>query len=185
MVVPSREVAVQIKEQIEFFGSSNNIRCVCVIGGTDYIAQKKALEDVPHIVVGTPGRMYEQFSKSEVVKKYLGNVDFLVLDEADHLMNETLEVFVRKILNMMPEEAQIVYSSATINDEDLEKLEDLKLEKNQKKLVKISCHRAIEKAKSVTLRYCFMPAMIKECYLVQLLKNYQGNDVIVFFNNCE
>ena len=83
VIVPSREVALQISEQISFFGNSNNIRCIPVIGGTDYIHQKRRLEDIPHMIVGTPGRLYEQISKSEKIRKYLKNLEFVVLDEAD------------------------------------------------------------------------------------------------------
>jgi superfamily II DNA/RNA helicase len=60
ILVPRREVALQICEQINFFGQQNNIRCIPVIGGVDYTTQKKKLEQqIPHIVVGTPGRLAE------------------------------------------------------------------------------------------------------------------------------
>ena len=197
IVAPSREVAIQIKEQIKFFGSSNNIRCVCVIGGTDYTKQKKQLEEIPHIVVGTPGRLAEQISRSKTVQKYLTNMEFLVLDEVDKLFNETLGHFIRLILDYVPPKVRCVFSSATIETGDLEKISGIKLggkvkggdgkglEIVLKDVEMVSCHRAVEKAKSVTLRYCLMPKMIKDCYLVELLNKYDGNDIIVFFNSCE
>jgi len=186
VIVPTREVALQIAEQISFFGSNNNIRCASVIGGQDYIEQKRMIEEIPHIIVGTPGRMFEQISKSQLAQKYLKNMEYLVLDEADQLMNDTLNGFVRGILKFVPEEAQTIFSSATINPGDLSDLRSLRVNTDSKKeLHTISLHRAVEKAKGITLRYCFMPDMVKDCYFIQLLKNYEGNDIIVFFNSCE
>lgn len=105
-------------------------------------------------------------------------------------MNETLVVFVKKILSYLPKHVQVIYCSATVDDIDAKKFEELEIGgpdsgENQREFVKISLHRALEKAKSVTLRYCLMPEIVKDCYLVELLKRYNGNDIIVFFNNCE
>lgn len=158
-----------------------------VIGGADYFKQKQKLEDIPHVVVGTPGRLYEQLNGSDIAKKYLRNLKYLVLDEVDFLMNETLMIFVQKILEMLPTDIQVVYCSATVDDMDVGKFKNLKIggEEKEREFVKVSLHKALEKAKSVALRYCLMPELIKDCYLVELLKRYDGNDIIIFFNNCE
>jgi hypothetical protein len=100
-------------------------------------------------------------------------------------MNETLFDFVRDILNMLPSKCQVIYSSATINPDDLNNLESLQIGGIKKEIVRVSLHKAVEKAKSISLRYCFMPQMVKDCYLVEVLKQYEGNDIIIFFNNCE
>lgn len=188
ILVPRREVALQICEQINFFGQQNNIRVVPVIGGVDYTTQKKKIESIPHIIVGTPGRLAEQLSKSKKARKYLRNLEFMVLDEADDLMNETLIDFVSSILQLIPQDAQLILSSATVAEEDLAQLRNLKLgqiEVEKKELVEVSLNNAVETARSITLRYCLQPAMLKDAYLLYLLEKYQGNDILVFFNKCE
>ena len=110
------------------------------------------------------------------------------LDEADDLLNDTLIDFVTQILQHIPEEAQLILSSATVDKEDLEKLRNLKLGKVEvasKKLVEVSLNNAVETARSITLRYCLQPAMLKDAYLLYLLEKYEGNDILVFFNKCE
>jgi hypothetical protein len=72
--------------------------------------------------------------------------------------------------------------------DDLEKLRNLKLGKVEiasKKLVEVSLNNAVETARSITLRYCLQPAMLKDAYLLYLLEKYEGNDILVFFNKCE
>lgn len=182
IIVPTREIANQITEQINFYGSSNTIRCVSLIGGADYSAQKRELEEAPHIVVGTPGRMAELILKSEKAKKYLRNLEFLVLDEADKLMDESLFVFIKQILDVLPKKPfQKIFSTATIDISDVDKLQEL----TEKQIVKLSTHRAIEKAKSVTLRYILLPEHVKDCYFTYFLKQNQEKDIIVFVNTCE
>ena len=89
----------------------------------------------------------------------------------------------------------MILSSATVSQEDIAKLKQLRLDNNlkpgelvdckQKQLVEVSLNNSIETAKSITLRYCLMPAMLKDAYLLYLLEKYKGNDVLVFFNKCE
>lgn len=184
VIVPSREVAMQITEQISFLGSSNNVRCVCVVGGTDFCSQKLQIENAPHIVVGTPGRLAEHISRSEKVKKYLRNMEYLVMDEADKLLNETQFPFVKEILAELPtiRPIQRIFCTATVELSDVSQLKDLT---RNAELEVVSTHRAIEKAKSVTLRYLLTPEQVKDINFVHLLKMFKGNEIIVFTNSCE
>ena len=182
MIVPTREVAIQIAEAINFYGSSNTINVITVVGGVDYASQKKQLEDAPHIVVGTPGRLAEQFEKSEKARKYLRNLEYIVLDEADKLMNDTLFVFVSQIMELLPKKPiQRIFSTATVDMEDVEKLKEL----TEKQIVKISTHRAIEKAKAISLKYLLLPDHVKDCYFSYLLNSFEDKDIIVFINSVE
>lgn len=182
VIVPTREVAIQIAEAISFYGSSNTVRVQTLVGGVDYSSQKKELEEAPHIVVGTPGRMTEQFQKSEKAQKFLRNLEFIILDEADKLLNDTLFVFVKQILELLPKKPiQKIFSTATIHLSDVDRLQDL----TEKQLVKVSTHRAVEKAKAVSLRYILLPDHVKDCYFSYLLNSLDDSDIIVFVNSCE
>lgn len=88
----------------------------------------------------------------------------------------------------------MILSSATVSENDLERLKGLRTptfagqgpnEPELRKLVEISLNNSIETAKSITLRYCLMPALLKDAYLLYLLEKYKGNDILVFFNKCE
>jgi ATP-dependent RNA helicase DDX47/RRP3 len=184
ILVPSREVAMQITEQVSFLGSTNNIRCVCVVGGTDFCQQKLLIENAPHIVVGTPGRLSEHISRSEKMQKYMKNLEFLVMDEADKLLNDTQFPFVKEILDALTTTRPIqrIFCTATVDLEDVSQLKDLT---RNKELEVISTHRAIEKARSVTLRYLLTPEQVKDINFVHLLQMFKGNEIIVFTNSCE
>ena len=83
IITPNRELAVQINEQLNLFGEGINLRSICVTGGQDIIRQRMDFDKLPHIVVGTPGRLFEQIENCDVFRKYLTNLNFFVLDEAD------------------------------------------------------------------------------------------------------
>lgn len=87
-----------------------------------------------------------------------------------------------QILDLLPKKnIQKIFSTATVDLEDVNRLNEL----TEKPITQISTHRAIEKAKSITLRYILMPDHVKDCYFVRLLKDYEGNDVMVFVNSVE
>ena len=175
---------MQITEQISFLGSTNSVKCVCVVGGTDFCQQKLQIENAPHIVVGTPGRLFEHITRSEKVAKYLKNLEYLVMDEADKLLNDTQFPFVKEILDALPKirPIQRIFCTATVDLSDVSQLKDLT---RNGELQIISTHRAIEKAQAITLRYLLTPEQVKDINFVHLLKMFKGNEIIVFTNSCE
>jgi superfamily II DNA/RNA helicase len=74
---------MQINEQLCMFGEMINLRSICITGGQDIIRQRADFDKLPHIVVGTPGRIFEQIQDCETFRKYLTNLNFFVMDEAD------------------------------------------------------------------------------------------------------
>lgn len=63
---PTRELAIQIAEQIEALGSGIGVRCAVLVGGIDMMAQAIAIAKRPHIIVGTPGRVVDHLSNTKV-----------------------------------------------------------------------------------------------------------------------
>ena len=81
----------------------------------------------------------------------------------DKLLNDTMLVFVKQILDLLPDKPiQKIFSTATVELSDITKIEEL----STKKFHTISTHRAVETAKTVTLRYLLMPEHVKDCYFV-------------------
>jgi ATP-dependent RNA helicase DDX49/DBP8 len=84
IVSPTRELAKQIHQQVLALGSSYNVKCALVVGGLDMVRQSCELDNKPHFVVATPGRLAEILRGPNPPR--LKHVRFLVLDEADRLL---------------------------------------------------------------------------------------------------
>lgn len=181
VIVPTREIALQTAEQIRLLGNNNTVRCACAVGGVDYVAQKREIEEAPHFIVGTPGRLCEQLKNSDKARKYLRNIEWVVMDEADKLLEPSLMHFVKEILAMIGKKVQRVYCTATVDESEVSRLETV----GGGKILRVGQHRAMELARAVTLRYLLMPLHVRDCYFVHLLNQFKGNDIMVFINSVE
>ncbi|ODM95425.1 putative ATP-dependent RNA helicase DDX49 [Orchesella cincta] len=118
VLTPTRELGHQIKDQFNFLGGSS-VKVAIITGGVDY--QKQALELVgrPHFVVATPGRLVDLMTNGgEEVKRVFKNLRFLVLDEADRLLNEQFDDQLQFIKKLLPVKKQTLFFSATIADHE-------------------------------------------------------------------
>ena len=95
IVSPTRELALQIYEQMKKLGEPVNIKVVCLYGGVAKDAQKKELKNA-NIVVATPGRLNDLISEQSI---NIGNAGYVVLDEADRMLDKGFEDDVRKIIS--------------------------------------------------------------------------------------
>jgi ATP-dependent RNA helicase DDX49/DBP8 len=84
ILTPSRELAVQISEQLTAVGAPLKLQVVTVIGGMDQVSQSQVLSTRPHVIVATPGRLAELLSLKVIS---LAKLSWLVLDEADRLLS--------------------------------------------------------------------------------------------------
>jgi ATP-dependent RNA helicase DDX47/RRP3 len=84
-LAPTRELAVQISEQIEALGNAIGVRCCSIVGGMDMMTQSIALSKKPHVIVCTPGRLVDHLENTKGFN--LKNLKYLVLDEADRLLD--------------------------------------------------------------------------------------------------
>ncbi|PWA60355.1 zinc finger, CCHC-type [Artemisia annua] len=109
VLAPTRELAKQVENEIK--ESAPYLRTVCVYGGVSYTLQKNQLTRGVDIVVGTPGRLIDLVN-SNVLK--LGEVQFLVLDEADQMLAVGFEEDVETILQKLPPQRQSMLFSATM-----------------------------------------------------------------------
>ncbi|QEN03813.1 DEAD/DEAH box helicase [Thiospirochaeta perfilievii] len=96
IVVPTRELAVQIKDEADILGQDLNFKAGCFYGGTSYKAQESLLENGVDIVIATPGRLLD-FSKQGKIK--FSEFSILVVDEADRLFDMGFVDDIRKIFN--------------------------------------------------------------------------------------
>lgn len=113
VLVPTRELAVQVKEQFDRFAKNNKLRSVTLYGGTGYGPQLHALRRGVDIIIATPGRLQDYIERKVV---NLSKIEILVLDEADRLVDMGFMPHVKKIVQKLPTERQTLMFSATIDD---------------------------------------------------------------------
>ena len=112
ILTPTRELAFQISEQFEALGSSIGIKCAVVVGGIDMMTQSLMLAKKPHIIIATPGRLVDHLENTKGFT--LRTLKYLVMDEADRILNMDFEQEVDKILKVIPRERRTYLYSATM-----------------------------------------------------------------------
>ena len=114
VLAPTRELATQIAEEIRMLSKFTRLQVVTIFGGVSARNQIEALRKRPEIVVGCPGRVLDLMQQGEL---RLGEVDTLVLDEADHMFDMGFLPSVRRIIRELPSERQNLLFSATMPKE--------------------------------------------------------------------
>lgn len=104
VLTPTRELAFQISEQFEALGSSIGVKCCVIVGGIDMMTQALMLAKKPHIIIATPGRLVDHLENTKGFN--LRSLKFLVMDEADRILNMDFEQEVDKILKVITVKAR-------------------------------------------------------------------------------
>ncbi|KIL52195.1 DEAD/DEAH box helicase [Jeotgalibacillus soli] len=111
IIAPTRELAIQVSEELYKIGSDKRVRVLSVYGGQDIQRQIRAMKKNPHIIVGTPGRLLDHINRRTLK---LDNVQTLVLDEADEMLNMGFIDDIESILKNVPSTRQTLLFSATM-----------------------------------------------------------------------
>jgi ATP-dependent RNA helicase DeaD len=114
ILVPTRELCVQVAQEMQEMGEFTPIKTVAVYGGERMQKQIDAIKRGAHVVVSTPGRLMDMVERGHIK---LGRVKFAVLDEVDRMLDIGFREDIRKILAMCPVERQTIFVSATISSE--------------------------------------------------------------------
>ncbi|KAB2459141.1 ATP-dependent RNA helicase DbpA [Bacillus sp. CH126_4D] len=118
VLTPTRELAVQVKEDITNIGRFKRIKAAAIYGKSPFARQKLELKQKTHIVVGTPGRVLDHIEKGTLS---LERLKYLVIDEADEMLNMGFIDQVEAIIDELPTKRMTMLFSATL-PEDVEKL---------------------------------------------------------------
>lgn len=111
ILTPTRELCIQVAEEIAKVGKHKHIHVLSIYGGQDITRQIKALQKKPHVIVGTPGRLIDHLNRKTL---QLGSVTTVVLDEADEMLDMGFVEDIEVILGQCPSERQTMLFSATI-----------------------------------------------------------------------
>jgi len=117
IILPTRELAEQVYEVITELSKYSKIRTLILIGGTNVRKNISDLQNDPHIIVGTPGRIIDMIEKRHLITE---EVKTLVLDEADEILSIGFQETISSIFYRIPKETQICLFSATLPDTILE-----------------------------------------------------------------
>lgn len=172
ILAPTRELALQIMENIRGYGRHLPIRIAAVFGGVDEEAQLKALRKGVHVIVATPGRLIDLIERGKVDFQPL---EMLVLDEADRMLHMGFLPDIEKIISHLPKRRQTLMFSATFPKE----VESLARRfQYQPKMVQIG--KRSNPADTVDQFVYEVPAHLKGALLVALLKQPEFRRVLVF-----
>jgi len=116
VLLPTRELALQVSEALQSLGGSLGLRTAVVIGGAPEGPQKRSLEKNPRVIVATPGRLVD-FLEQKALS--LSDVRILILDEADRMLDMGFAPQLNKILRTVPKDRQTMLFSATMPPEIL------------------------------------------------------------------
>ncbi len=111
VLVPTRELCMQVCDEIQSLAYGSDVRCCAIYGGSSYNIQFKALKTGVDIVVGTPGRIQDHIERQTLD---LGHVKVVVLDEADEMLDMGFREDMENILSNVPEQRQMLCFSATM-----------------------------------------------------------------------
>lgn len=111
VIVPTRELAIQVDESLQIISRSVRIRSAVLIGGASMTLQRKALKKNPRIIIATPGRLMDHIQRGSVD---LSNTEVLILDEGDRMLDMGFAPDIKKIMKSIPDERQTMLFSATM-----------------------------------------------------------------------
>ncbi|KAF2788315.1 putative ATP-dependent RNA helicase [Melanomma pulvis-pyrius CBS 109.77] len=175
VLAPTRELAYQISQQVEALGSLINVKCAVLVGGMDMVAQAIALGKKPHIVVATPGRLLDHLENTKGFSlKYL---KYLVMDEADRLLDLDFGPILDKILKVLPREGRHTYLFSATMSSKVESLQRASLHNPIRVSISSSSHQVVS---TLLQKYIFLPHKHKDLYLIYLLNDTIGHPVIIF-----
>ncbi len=114
ILTPTRELAMQVEESVRLYGKHLPYKSAVIFGGVKINPQITALRRGVEIVVATPGRLLDHISQRTID---LSKVDFLILDEADRMLDMGFVNDIKKVIAVLPKERQTLLFSATYSDE--------------------------------------------------------------------
>ncbi|WP_290482773.1 DEAD/DEAH box helicase [Hyphomonas sp. UBA3601] len=177
ILAPTRELAMQISKSFESYGKGARLRQTVVFGGVNQFRQVRAMSGGVDILVATPGRLLDLIERRALS---LGQTQFLVLDEADRMLDMGFIPDIEKIVSKIPAKRQTLLFSATFPT-DIQRL----AKTFQRDPVKIEVARPTDAAKTITQHVVHIPtndAKAKRTALRRVIESRDVKNGIVFCN---
>ncbi|CAB4252369.1 similar to Saccharomyces cerevisiae YHR065C RRP3 Protein involved in rRNA processing [Maudiozyma barnettii] len=171
---PTRELAQQIKETFDSLGSLMGVRSVCVVGGMNMMDQARDLMRKPHIIIATPGRLMDHLENTRGFS--LRKLKFLVMDEADRLLDMEFGPVLDKILKILPVQGRTTYLFSATMTSKIDKLQRASLTNP----VKCAVSNKYQTVDTLVQTLMVVPGGLKNTFLIYLLNEFIGKTIIIF-----
>jgi superfamily II DNA/RNA helicase len=175
VLLPTRELADQVAQQVKLYAQHTQLRSTVVFGGMDMKPQTAELKKGVEVLVATPGRLLDHIEAKNVV---LNHVEYVVLDEADRMLDIGFLPDLQRILSHLPKQRTTLLFSATFSPE-IRRLASSYLQNP----ITIEVARPNETASTVTQRFISVADDDKRRALVQLVKDNSVTQAFVFVNS--
>jgi len=172
VLAPTRELALQIRDDFEGLARHTELTAAAVHGGVGMGPQEKAFRKGADVIIATPGRLLDHFQYGYAA---LSGLEYLVLDEADRMLDMGFLPDIRRVLRHIPSPRQTFFFSATMPP-TIEKLTREIL----REPAKIALQRKAAPAEGVVQTAYPVPTSLKSSLLVELLKRGDMDDALVF-----
>jgi ATP-dependent RNA helicase RhlE len=172
VLTPTRELCMQVEESIHKYARHSQLAVAPIFGGVPLDPQQKALRDGVDVIVATPGRLIDHLERQNLV---FDELEFLVLDEADRMLDMGFAPQISRLIGEMPKYRQTLLFSATMPPE----VEVLARKYMRKPLV-VQIGRRSSAAHTVTHAVYPVPGSRKVELLAHLLKDGELDSVLVF-----
>ena len=173
VMVPTRELALQITEVFHTIGANTKVKTGCVFGGVEQDQQILTLEKGIDVLVTTPGRMFDFIHQGHI---RLNRVETLVLDEADHMFSLGFVKDINDVVKFLPANRQTLFFSATI-DKEIKKMA-YSIIKGNAIHIQISPKNPVSKNVDHSVAYIEMDD--KRFFLERLVKEQEESKILVF-----
>lgn len=172
VLVPTRELCIQVVEQFDLFCKNRDLQTVMVYGGVAYDKQVDKLKKGTDVIVATPGRLLDLLESNSV---NLSNIEILVLDEADRLLDMGFMPQIRRIIANLSKERQTLMFSATFDN----KVQSLAAQYlNDPFIIRINVERI--EAKEIDQHVYHVHEFDKDDLLLKLIQGQSMESVLIF-----
>jgi len=172
IIAPTRELAMQVKRELEWLYAPTGAVIAACVGGMDARAERRALERGAHIVVGTPGRICDHMRRNALD---LSALSVAVLDEADEMLDLGFREDLEFILSAAPEDRRTLMFSATVSKEIARLAGTF-----QRDAQRISTIAAREQHSDIEYRALLVENSDRENAIVNVLRFYEARNALVF-----
>lgn len=181
VLTPTRELAIQISDQFAALGATMDLKFTTVVGGLDMLEQSNSLAKRPHVVIATPGRLADIIrSNGEETVGGFKRCKYLVLDEADRLLNESFADELATCMSLLPSTRQTLLFTATVTD-TIRQISQIPPKDGKQAPFLHEIGMEVATPKGLEQMYIFIPSHIRENYLYDLL-TIEEKSCIIFTN---
>jgi ATP-dependent RNA helicase RhlE len=172
VMVPTHELAIQINEVFQQLSRYTRVNSFAIFGGVEQLPQIEKLENGIDILVATPGRLFDLVSQGHLK---LHRIEFLILDEADHMLDLGFIRDIQDLIKFLPRKRQTLFFSATIN----EKIKELaySLVRNP---IRIQISPKDPVAKNINHSMAFVEMDDKRFFLERVITENPESKILVF-----